>query len=502
MLKRNFLLISLCCIPFLAFSQWTQIGSIFNGPPSEDFGRFQSGLSGDGTTLAIGTPLNNDNGDFSGYVEVYKLVGSDWVQKGERIEGITMDDTGTEGTGAAVDLNIDGNTLAVGISHGHNSLGYRCGLVDIYDWDGNTWVQRGATIEGEGNVIPIFQTDVFGSALDLSPDGNHIVVGARSNSPEVGVLQFSGHARVFSWDGNAWVQIGADIDGRNGMEEFGHSVSINDEGTVIAVGARGNNEVAQGAGAAYIFEWDGANWIQRGDTFFGTASGFRLGNAVSLDKIGNTVAIGTPQSANVNSDGRTQIFDWNGTAWIQRGGIIFGLPSSQSGSALDLSSDGNVIAIGEPWHNSVRGQVAIFEWIGSNWLGVDNAITLGTAGGINSTGRSVSLNTDGSVVAIGAPGVRDGGQIAVFSNETLVNIDDLSENIFQVFPNPTANDLKITSANLIEQVSLYNHWGQKLMEVKVEGLETNLDLSQLPSGNYFTIIHSNNKFKTVKITKI
>lgn len=509
MAKKHLLLTNLFFIPLFIFSQWTQIGGELNGAENERFGSYRAiDLDDNGTTLAVGTPFNSDNGDFSGFVEVYELVNSEWVIKGERIEGITMDDTGTEGTGASVGLNADGSTLAVGISHGHNSLGYRCGVVQVYDWDGTAWVLRGETIEGEGNPSPLFETDVFGSALRLSADGNHIVVGATGNSPEVGVLQISGHVRVFSWDGTQWVQKGIDIDGVDGLEEFGYSVSINDAGNIIAVGARGHRTIVAGGGAAYVFEWDGTNWVQRGDTFLGTELGDFLGSAVRLDKTGNTFALGTPKSSNQNSAGSTKIFDWDGTAWVQRGQEILGTVGSQSGSAIDLSPDGNIIAIGEPWENSVEGQVRVFQWNGTTWELVDSPIDgIGPSNGINAAGRAVALNKDGSRVAIGAPSVNDNGfssgQIRVFLNETLVNLDDLvEEEILQIFPNPTTDHLKITSSNLMEQVTLYNNWGQKLMEITIDGQEIDLDLRQLPSGNYFAVILSKNKFNTVKISKI
>ncbi|GIR59656.1 MAG: hypothetical protein CM15mP65_22370 [Crocinitomicaceae bacterium] len=47
----------------------------------------------------------------------------------------------------------------------------------------------------------------------------------------------SGHARVFDWNGTAWTQVGADIDGEAADDRFGYAVSIDDAGDRIVIGA-------------------------------------------------------------------------------------------------------------------------------------------------------------------------------------------------------------------------------------------------------------------------
>ena len=54
--------------------------------------------------------------------------------------------------------------------------------------------------------------------------GDRIVVGAKQND---GNGSNSGHARVFDWNGTAWTQVGADINGEAASDQFGYAVSMN-----------------------------------------------------------------------------------------------------------------------------------------------------------------------------------------------------------------------------------------------------------------------------------
>ena len=52
---------------------WTQIGDDIDGEAVTDYSGFSVSLSLDGSTVAIGAPLNDGNGSLSGHVRVYNL---------------------------------------------------------------------------------------------------------------------------------------------------------------------------------------------------------------------------------------------------------------------------------------------------------------------------------------------------------------------------------------------------------------------------------------------
>ena len=76
--------------------------------------------------------------------------------------------------------------------------------------------------------------DISGFSVSLSGDGSVVAIGARGND---GNGDLSGHVRVYAWDGTAWTQRGLDIDGEAAGDISGGSVSLSSDGSVVAIGA-------------------------------------------------------------------------------------------------------------------------------------------------------------------------------------------------------------------------------------------------------------------------
>ena len=57
-----------------------QIGQDIDGESAGDWCGFSVSLTSDGHTVAIGAYINNGNGENSGQVRVFKLIGSNWSQ--------------------------------------------------------------------------------------------------------------------------------------------------------------------------------------------------------------------------------------------------------------------------------------------------------------------------------------------------------------------------------------------------------------------------------------
>ena len=244
-------------------------------------------------------------------------------------------------------------------------------------------------------------SDESGYSVSLSSDGSRIAIGAIGNN-EHG-FSHSGHVRIYDWSGSAWTQVGADIDGSG---ESGHSVSLSGDGSRVAIG---EPRYFSDRGRAVIYSWNGVAWTQVGSPINGQYSDDQAGYSVSLSSDGTKVAIG---SIGNNSDtGKVRIYSWTGSAWSQLGADIRGEDNvDKSGWSVSLSSDGSRVAIGAPHNdrvstptntNSNYGHVRIYDWSGSSWTQVGDDID-GESMHDNS-GHSVSLSGDGSRVAIGAP---------------------------------------------------------------------------------------------------
>ena len=149
---------------------------------------------------------------------------------------------------------------------------------------------------------------------------------------------------------------------------------------------------------------------QRGEDIDGEAAGDKSG-AVSLSSDGNVLAIGAlSNDGNGEDSGHVRIYAWNGSRWLQRGEDINGEAAGDSSGSVSLSSDGSVIAIGaylNDGNGEESGHVRIYGWDGDNWLQRGEDID-GKAAGYT-LGLSVTLSSDGETVAIGAPESLRGG---------------------------------------------------------------------------------------------
>ena len=93
--------------------------------------------------------------------------------------------------------------------------------------------------------------------------------------------------------------------------------------------------------------------------------------------------------------------------------------------------------------------------------------------------------------------------IQIISNTLSNDVDQaLSINDIYAFPNPSKDLITITSKNeSIENITLYNTLGIKVLEVKPNSLSTIIDISTLASGMYFARISTTLGVSTITLVK-
>jgi hypothetical protein len=167
-------------------SAWLQIGQDIDGEAAEDRCGISVSLDDSGNILAIGSQTNDSGAFDAGHVRIYSFSGTNWVQLGNSINGVGVDDQ----FGSAVSLNATGNRVCVGAGFSDfNNV--NSGHVGIYDWDGLNWIQIGENIVGDST------NDYSGSAMWLSADGNRVAIGAYGDD---GNGTNAGLARVYELD--------------------------------------------------------------------------------------------------------------------------------------------------------------------------------------------------------------------------------------------------------------------------------------------------------------
>ena len=275
-------------------TSWSQTDYLKPSNPEVDalFG-YSAALSADGGRVAIGgydedgSPAStNEFQDGlvrgTGAVYVFDFDGETWRQTGYlKASNAERGDS----LGVAVVISDDGKTVIAtaqdedGLTTGINNIpgpDYQddirptTGAVYVFVEDDGAWSQQAyikASNTGSG--------DVFGSRLALSGNGNVLVVGAQlEDSGSQGIdghqdddsALEAGAVYVFARTGNTWAQE-AYVKGSNTeiFDEFGSSVSISADGSLVAVGAYYEDSAATGvggdqddnsaleAGAVYLF---------------------------------------------------------------------------------------------------------------------------------------------------------------------------------------------------------------------------------------------------------
>ena len=111
--------------------------------------------------------------------------------------------------------------------------------------------------------------DLSGS-VSINDAGDRVAIGAHGND---GNGSNSGHVRIYAWNGTSWTQQGQDIDGEAAYDLYGSSVSMSAAGDRIAIGAHGNDGNGSNSGHVRIYEWSGVSWTQLGIDIDGEAAG-------------------------------------------------------------------------------------------------------------------------------------------------------------------------------------------------------------------------------------
>lgn len=257
------------------------------------------------------------------------------------------------------------------------------------------WTQVGADIDGEA------AGDFSGRSNAISGDGTILAIGAYGND---GTGADAGHVRVYELSGSSWVQRGSDIDGEAAGDQLGQSVSLSNDGTVLAVGGTENDGTGTDAGHVRVFEWSGSAWVQRGSDIDAEAAYDSFGTDVALSSDGSLLAVGAPDNDGTGTNaGHVRVYEWSGSAWSQRGSDIDARdPNSGFGRSLSISSDGSVVAIGAPsddTNGTAAGSFAVFEWSGSAWSQRGSYID-GAAG--DALGHDISFSHNGNRIAVSA----------------------------------------------------------------------------------------------------
>ena len=328
---------------------WSPLGTALEGEAASDYFGSAVSISDAGTRVAVGAPYNDvaGAGVDAGHVQVWELSGGSWTQMGVSIDG----ENAGEQSGFALALSGDGTTVAIGSPY-TDVDGTDRGSVRVFTWNGGTsaWDRKGTVdLKGEANQ------DRLGYAVAINGEGTIVAAGARQNDRtgvvDAGhVRTYQWNAGTSEWD-----QWGSDINGEAAGDYFGSAVSLSSAGTILAVGAPRNSVglSATNAGHFRVFAWDNAagDWAQQGIDTDGVV-GEKLGTSLELSSSGARVLAGAPDNDSGGSRaGAARLYEYSAGMWSTVGTDLLGDVQDEAGTSVSLSGDGTTASIGYPFND-------------------------------------------------------------------------------------------------------------------------------------------------------
>jgi hypothetical protein len=282
-----------------ASNVWTQVGADIVGTGGAGS---SVSISADGLTVAIGAPNAYINGgQDTGQTRVYKYISSAWTQLGQDLIG----EAASNRSGFSLELSADGTIVVIGAHYNdgtnpNGTIRYMSGHARIYKYANSTWTQLGQDIDGENYY------DMSGWSVAISDDGTIVAIGAPRNT--TGATTYNGHARIYKYANNTWTQVGQDIDGRAIWNESGSKISLSADGYTIAIAAAYAAGLGGEAnrGYAVVYKYNGTTWSMVGSYIEGQAAQDQFGFSMSLNADGTILSVGAPY--NNSSTGYVKVY--------------------------------------------------------------------------------------------------------------------------------------------------------------------------------------------------
>jgi len=361
-------------------------------------------ISGDGNYALVAAPWESTQ---RGKAYVYLKSGTSWSEQAT----LTASDGGSNDYfGIGTKISEDGSTAVIGAKGAGSGIN-GTGKAYVYSRSGTTWTQQAALTASDAA-----DGDLFGYAVDISDDGNTIVLGAYGEDTGGNAR---GQAYVFTRDssgGSTWTEAQKfQSDDVEDGDNFGFAVAISGDGNNLVVGVPFEDSNGSSAGSAYIFTRDsdqGSIWsqqvkIQASDA----AANQEFAYSVDMSTDGNTIALGSRDDTGGGNRGAAFIFTRSGSTWSQQAKLENANEADYDlfaggGRGVSLSGTGNILVVGaygDDDDGSQSGSTFVFTRTGTTWSQAKQIATSDAAAS-DENGFAVAIDKNGDTVLTGSYG--------------------------------------------------------------------------------------------------
>ena len=255
----------------------------------------------------------------------------------------------------------------------------------IFKQEGDSWSQQAKLIPADPAEF-----DQFGSAVSIS--GDYAVVGAPYHD---GDGTNAGATYIFKREGDVWTQqVKLNAYEVEAGDHFGFSVSI--KGNYVVVGAWGDDDLGENAGAVYVF--------RRLDSTYVLHSKILAADGDGSDYFGSSVAVsGDSFVVGANGDdlgGSAYIFKREDSVWVQQVKLMAAEGGSYDEFGNSVAMDGDFALVGARGADYHTGAVYLYERDGDTWV---EQTKLLASDGMDYDGFGSSVAVSGIYAAVGLP---------------------------------------------------------------------------------------------------
>ena len=244
--------------------------------------------------------------------------------------------------------------------------------------------------------ISLKEQDRFTKSIAINEDGTIVAVVSSFDLNQNGVF-------IYEYDGANWNQKGSTLE-----SSYKNTIDLNSNGNIIAVGYRDNLNYTSGDNYVKTYIFRNNDWVQFGNTL--THSNDGVGYNVVLDDSGLVMATSYPEDGELdttsyqtdqwNENGSVKVFKYNSSSklWTSWGQSLQGANFNILGSSISLSGNGNILAVAELRANSDAGRISVYNI--SNYTRQRIGQVVSGSSTARFLGFRTELNGNGDVLAV------------------------------------------------------------------------------------------------------
>jgi hypothetical protein len=307
--------------------------------------------------------IGENNGQGSAFVFDRQSDGS-WEQEVKLTadDGAAQDLLGGSRRAKAADLSADGQRFIIGAWRDDIDDRFDVGSAYVFSVERGLWRQE-AKLTSTNIPTAEEEYPNMGRGVAIDDDGDRVAVGVPRDDPGGTNIAGSVIVYNLDDDGN-WIEgpkLAAE-NGMEG-DEMGRDVAISGDGQrIVAAAVNAARDDSSSFGRVYVFErsadgdWEQEESLQGSGPAFGVGANLGFGQSVSVDDAGERILVGAARRSQPNFPGEAFVFDRTPDGgWTTAASPTAPDSAADDGFGLSasLSDDGEYAAVGAP--NNVVG---------------------------------------------------------------------------------------------------------------------------------------------------